>query len=173
MKKLAVMLGVASLAITLKAASANWMIDLGEDTYDTWSFYVFNGTTATTLAGYLTGDQVSSFTTAIASYTAVTLDTGYADGIINDAESTFSAILYNTTDNGATFYYIGSDSTDGFTYAPPASAPGELYWELSNFTSATVVNTGSTPTPGSVPEPTSGLLMVLGLAGLALRRRRA
>jgi len=26
---------------------------------------------------------------------------------------------------------------------------------------------------GSVPEPTSGLLMLVGLAGLALRRRRA
>ena len=32
---------------------------------------------------------------------------------------------------------------------------------------------GPTPTPTPVPEPTSGLLMVLGVAGLALRRRRA
>lgn len=173
MKKFAVMLGVASLAVTLKAATANWMVDLGENTYDTWSFYVFNGTTATTLTGYLTGDKVSDFTTAIASYSAVTLDSGYADGYIDDADSAFSAILYNTTNDGDTFYYIGSDSTDGFTYTPPASAPGELYWELSNFTSATVVNSGATPTPGPVPEPTSGLLMLLGMAGLALRRRRA
>ena len=32
---------------------------------------------------------------------------------------------------------------------------------------------GSSPTPTPTPEPTSGLLLLLGVAGLALRRRRA
>ena len=32
---------------------------------------------------------------------------------------------------------------------------------------------GGTPGPTPIPEPTSGLLMLLGVAGLALRRRRA
>ena len=37
---------------------------------------------------------------------------------------------------------------------------------------ATAIPAGWTVT-GAVPEPTSGLLMLLGMAGLALRRRRA
>ena len=38
------------------------------------------------------------------------------------------------------------------------------------FNAASFANSG---TIASVPEPTSGLLMLVGLAGLALRRRRA
>lgn len=34
-------------------------------------------------------------------------------------------------------------------------------------------NTDNWKSYGAVPEPTSGLLMLLGMAGLALRRKRA
>ena len=168
MKKLMIVLGIAMLAVSARAAAANWMVDLGTDTYDSWSFYVINGTDAGTLAGYLTGDKVSDFSSAIASYTATALDVGYADGIIDPAVDAFSAILFKGLEDGDTFYYIASASTEGYTYTPPSGAPGELYWELPNFTVGTVVNSGE-----PVPEPTSGLLMLLGMAGLALKRKRA
>ena len=42
----------------------------------------------------------------------------------------------------------------------------------SSLTSKTIGLTGNF-TAASVPEPTSALLMLLGVAGLALRRRRA
>ena len=42
-------------------------------------------------------------------------------------------------------------------------------WSGAGFTYAT----GGNFTAAAVPEPTSGLLMLLGMAGLALRRRRA
>ena len=48
---------------------------------------------------------------------------------------------------------------------------------LANITSAATTvafnMNGATWTATAVPEPTSGLLMRVGLAGLALRRRRA
>ena len=167
MKKLVVMLGIALSVVSAKAASANWMVELGVNTYDAWSFYVFNGTDAGTLSGYLTGNKVSDFTTAIAGYTPVSLSEGFAEGGFSDVGDSLSAILFNTTENGATFYYIGSASTDGYTYTPPQPSSGELFWELSNFTTGTVVNTDA------VPEPTSGFLLLLGMAGLALKRKRA
>lgn len=43
---------------------------------------------------------------------------------------------------------------------------------LDNFTEYNVAGAGLTWTPVSVPEPTSGLLLLVGGALLALRRRR-
>ena len=71
------------------------------------------------------------------------------------------------------FYFVvfnNADATKADKYAI-ASDPVKTYSSLdgkfvasANFSSATWQ---------SVPEPTSGLLMLLGMAGLALRRRRA
>ncbi|MBQ5531427.1 MAG: PEP-CTERM sorting domain-containing protein [Kiritimatiellae bacterium] len=41
------------------------------------------------------------------------------------------------------------------------------------FTNGTTTSASSWANLKVVPEPTSGLLMLLGMAGLALRRRRA
>ena len=45
--------------------------------------------------------------------------------------------------------------------------------DYSVFKSTAPVKTGMYHTASAVPEPTSGLLLLLGVAGLALRRRRA
>ena len=44
-------------------------------------------------------------------------------------------------------------------------------WTVSGITKTEAPGPGPTPPP--IPEPTSGLLLLLGVAGLALRRRRA
>jgi len=50
---------------------------------------------------------------------------------------------------------------------------GDIYYESATNTAITVGDTGSTP-PGTVPEPTTSLLLAAGAAGLmAFRRRRA
>ena len=47
------------------------------------------------------------------------------------------------------------------------------YSSLSTAKLTTAVPLSWTITSSSVPEPTSGLLLLLGVAGLALRRKRA
>ena len=45
--------------------------------------------------------------------------------------------------------------------------------DYSKFTTSKPVTTDMCKTAGAVPEPTSGLLLLIGVAGIALRRRRA
>ena len=67
-------------------------------------------------------------------------------------------------DGGKAVIWTAATDVSGSFYEPPAAGT-TLGLSASDFTnSGTIAN---------VPEPTSGLLMLVGLAGLALRRRRA
>jgi hypothetical protein len=73
-------------------------------------------------------------------------------------------VLNGTLDAGQT-YIAGVMDVSSMLYTPPASAPGAFEAISSNFTKSGTIT-------AAVPEPTSGLLMLVGLAGLALRRGR-
>ena len=88
-------------------------------------------------------------------------------------------------DYDASFYAV-LVSADGKQWATTtAFAPGETYisagqdpekstFEVAGFGAFQDWKSGPGPGPTPViPEPTSGLLLLLGVAGLALRRRRA
>ena len=78
--------------------------------------------------------------------------------------SLFMVVLNDALAAGTTFIYDTMD-VSGQVYTPPATSPGVFEAVNSNFTQAgTVV---------AAPEPTSGLLMLVGLGALALRRRKA
>ena len=74
------------------------------------------------------------------------------------------------TVNGTDYYYLSSVSKtaawdDATQYTHDLSSPAN--WAGSTFSK------DNWHTVSAVPEPTSGLLLLLGVAGLALRRRRA
>ena len=66
-------------------------------------------------------------------------------------------------DGGKAVTWTVATDVSGYYYEPPAS--GTTF----ALNAASFANSG---TIASVPEPTSGLLMLVGLAGLALRRGR-
>ena len=71
---------------------------------------------------------------------------------------------YMSTGTSGSGYYM--DGTDPVFYAKMIDDTAVSAW------STAAAPTPPTPPPGTVPEPTSGLLMLVGLGALALRRKR-
>ena len=191
MKKLMMAAVVALAAIGLNAASVNWSTPRG---------YLYDGESAQKItsgsaylmyvtAGYAQADLVAAFVTAegdagktLAAMTASgAMATGAGDigtnARITGAESTSSlagadGTIYFVVFNDDKMYvsitaaaeYDSLMGTSSATFAS-ISASSKLEFDASKGYSAAGWYT--------VPEPTSGLLMLLGMAGLALRRRRA
>lgn len=80
--------------------------------------------------------------------------------------SGFVVILDATTLADANNYMLATDSSGNNILTKTAGSTGAMTFGWQNQT-----NNGSTWQ--AVPEPTSGLLLLLGMAGLALRRKRA
>ena len=119
------------------------------------------GEYATVTDGKITGVKDDSIA-PLANTTAITL----RDTVTyNAGDTAYAVLLYTYTDASGNDFYIAN--------------VGE--WEFGSSASKTMpnmaINLGGTGTAlggwQSVPEPTSGLLMLLGMAGLALRRKRA
>lgn len=157
MKRILMVLGVALLA---SAASADdsylwWMVDSDADSKFKYTYAVVKATQSDTASGgtKLDGKGIGAGTGA------------FSWAYIGGFDSSFS-------------YYIEllRGTEDGGYEAVAASSLAS--WESLRdfFTANGVLGTG-TPWTGTgyhaVPEPTSGLLLLLGVAGLALRRKRA
>lgn len=168
MKKIVLTIAVAVASFATNAALYNWETSLG-DGYDGMTWYVVNGTGVNTLVNLLAVDgDTTGFSDALASYGAnVQTGTfedgwgGWQDGLVTDAASSAFLVVIDSLAEGSTFYYSAELPTADYQYSLPSSSPGSL-----------VFDTVSSGTIASVPEPTSGLMLILGVAGLALRRKQ-
>ena len=161
MKKLLILAAVIVAGVAANAASFKWTAA---------NIYASNGTDK--FSG--TADLYAYLSTADIS-TAVKVDSAtVVSGIVKDGSTTGRTFSNDSLAGGNVynFYFIIEDGDKTFTSdAKVVSAQATL---TSNITFGNMQT--ATQAAGNwqaVPEPTSGLLMLLGMAGLALRRRRA
>ena len=182
MKKL-MFIAVAALAFCANAATCEWDVDTINDPS--------SGSASTGFLVYFfdanaTGTSISDANTALASKNVSTITTflsngwqgddtddgyssgGTADVFGNSQDIDGYLVIFNASTVAGADYAFVSDTETGTTGGIGQSASisfGDI--------DATATLANWTKISGDVPEPTSGLLLVLGGAMLALRRRRA
>ena len=182
MKKLLVMAAVAVAAIATNAATVNWgsgtiKLPSGANAKATVtaSLFIVDATTYATYAAYTDATALSDAVNAAygsATPTATKTSTtksiatiSYGDYSAGD--SVYAVLLYTTTEN-ETAYWMGNYGT-----VTLESAQDVDLGQFANLMGGAGGSTATAWSTAAVPEPTSGLLMLLGMAGLALRRRLA
>lgn len=157
MKKLLILAAILVAGVAANAASFKWSAG---------NIYASNGTDKytgnVTLYAYLATAEAST-ATAVSTVTAsasgaVVATTFSSDSLVGGNDYIF---FFTIEDNGKTF--TSAEKTVG------ALATQTQNIAFGNMASATQ-NAGNW---AAVPEPTSGLLFLFGMAGLALKRKRA
>ena len=184
MKKIMFAAAVATMAIGVQAASIKWGTSGGvySDSTGAATSTVDGGTVVLVMMSSATGwDSATYLADATLSTRAASL--GKASGTLSftyNADDTTA----NSVNNGDYIALMFKDS-DGklsqltYTTGDDAGDVVAATWQVSglvNNSSSIAASTANLALSGNftaVPEPTSGLLMLLGMAGLALRRRRA
>ena len=170
MKKIIVVIAVAMLAVVANAASFKWTAG---------NIYGSDG--ATKFDGMVT---IMAYTTDLSSAVKVTDAYAVAGVLKSDAAGTATGFTYNweaaVVDTSYNFYLVFED--DGKVFDSSVSSPAKILSAVAQATStptvafanmAAATQNASNWQGGSVPEPTTGLLVLLGMAGLALKRKVA
>ena len=134
---------------------------------------VLNGTGGNTASFKATGGATVKYGTS-STFTFAYDDTPGAKNILKNND--VIGVMYQA-ENGdlSKLFYVDADGTKGADIEATYTISGltDDTWSGSAFT-FTTAGTSSAPTYfTAVPEPTSGLLLILGMAGLALKRKRA
>lgn len=189
MKKLVIAFAAVAVAAIAQAATVDWAFS-SKNTIKTYSggdgasiavYLLDTGATdyAKTIAGIADGSITASSITSAAGY--LTSGTTGASGAKLGKASGSATVASPGVDYSLVFVYFETVDSKDYYYLSSA-ATGKSYDGSAEYPSGTTVSWASDAysqsnwhavSTSSVPEPTSGLLMLLGMAGLALRRRRA
>ena len=157
-------LNVAGQGADWKAANAYVMAFNGSDYDAVIKLLTVDGSDnmATDLGAYaLSGNGATQFAVGNNRGTATTSNS-LSDGVAGD-KMFFVVFTDGSMDAGKAISWTAATDISAYDYEAGNPSPG-------TFAITAVANSG---TIASVPEPTSGILLLVGMAGLALRRKRA
>ena len=181
MKKLIIAAAMVGVAVFAQAATVNWTISGVKDAdgnaptagWAVMAFYTEVGAGSSAIESAINAGTASSlaFDTQSLSVSMKKGKFGPADANaagITDTSKNYDIyfVVFNNADaTAADKYVMVSDLNKAY------SGMDGKYKAAGDFSTLPAWQDISGPTPPVVPEPTTGLLVLLGVAGLALRRR--
>ena len=177
MKKLVIIAAIALTAVIGEAAQFNWALSRSADSpYKSKTVYVINGADYATVIAALTagGENIATTFNSYVKGSGAAGTNGAASGLVENFTGTSAAFIVfdGAIADGGTYDTTGVVDVSSYIYGDTDPSPGKYTFAYTAFTTTAQPIGGSTP-PQPVPEPTSGLLMLIGVAGLALRRKIA
>lgn len=165
MKKITMAAAIVCAAAVSHAASVMWTAT-ASSAYNGQAMYLLTSIADTySSLDEFTGSAVdSAFVQKVGPQYKVSQRTAESDMIT--ASSSFYLAVIDSADATKIHYVDVTDSMRSYVYEAPASSPGTLSISFASVA-------GSSMTATVAPEPTSGMLLLLGMAGLALRRKYA
>lgn len=176
-----IVLAVVAMAAITQAASFDWKTSATGKLYEAGTTTLLASGTAYIFAADATTQQsvLDAFVGGSDWTTGSIGNKSVASGVIKATNG--EAFNYETDGNTYSFYVALIDGDNIFISDSVSATATAVGFETASFNlknpsqasafESTIFSAGGWYTQ-SVPEPTSGLLMLLGMAGLALRRRR-
>ncbi len=180
MKKLVIIAAVALAAVVGESAQFNWQLNRNSASpYKSKTVYVIDGADYATVIAALTtgGENVATTFNSYVKGSGDAASNGAAAGLVENFTGTSAAFIVfdGAIADGGTYDTTGVVDVSANIYGDTDPNPGNYTMAYTDFGTKAQPIGGSTPPtpPQPIPEPTSALMMLLGVAGLALRRKIA